>query len=290
MIKYILSIDYGSSITKYLIMKVDNDDISVYKKDNMYSKGIDEVKDRLLSIFKDNNIDIKNEVELVVTGGYSSSITKDYIGVEPFIVPEYTAISYGVLLLSKLDKAIIANVGTGTCYIYSDLIDIRHMGGTGMGGGSISGIGKKIYKIDDVDMMIEKASMGDKKNVDFFISDVVSDVAFDLDKSLTASNLPKTQYDTKDDDFVLGLYNMICQNLGIEAIQVRDIILKEKKMDKNELPIVFSGTIIKYKLIRDMLDGIAKDLKEKFVYVEDSKYTTVIGAYEYYLLRERKNF
>lgn len=291
MSKYILSIDLGSTVQKYIVMKIDNDNIILYKKNHYKRIEVKDIIGLLCDELKNEGVDIEHDVEIVLTGCFSNEISDEYNGIKIVKVPEYTAVAYGTLLLAKLDKAIIVSIGTGTCFIYSDLVEVRHIGGTGMGGGAIYGIGTKMYKIEDIDKMIENAMQGDRKNVDLYIGDITKDdKIIDLGKDLTASNLTKTTKESNDNDFVLSLYNVLCQNIGIEAIFVRDIIIKEKKWDKEELPMIFVGGILKHNLIKELLDGIASDLKEKFMYVENNQYVTAIGAYEYYLLRERKNF
>ena len=55
-------------------------------------------------------------------------------------VDEFHAIGKGGLFLTGLTRAIIVSMGTGTAFIIADQNGEKHIGGTGIGGGTLLGL------------------------------------------------------------------------------------------------------------------------------------------------------
>lgn len=291
MIKYILSLDFGSTNTKYLIMKVDEDNISVYKKDYIVNNDVKKVEEYIDKVLNENNIDIKNQLEVVCCGSKSKLTENGFLGIKPYIVEEFDSISYGILLPLNMKEALIASIGTGTCYIYSDIKNVIHVSGSGLGGGPLTSVGRKIFDENNILKVVEMIENENLKDVDTYISDISGDKNYEgLGGTLTASNLTKIDKNTSDKKFALGIYNMICQNIGIEAILARNVIEENKKLKKGSIPIIMTGAVVDIPLIQKLLTNIATDLGESFIYPKNNMYTNAIGAYEYYLINKRKNF
>jgi type II pantothenate kinase len=80
-----------------------------------------------------------------------------------------TAIGTGGKYLAKKDRIIISNIGTGTAIIEVNGKNINHLGGTGVGGGTIIGLSKIMLATTDFDTVMEYASKGIIHNVDLMI-------------------------------------------------------------------------------------------------------------------------
>ena len=284
--KYIISIDFGSTIIKYLIMDVSKDNYRIIVLDNKVNFDIHKIIDYLIDKY---NI-TKNEIEaILLTGGRSSFINTDlYNDIKIKIIPEFNAASFGALLLSKEEKGIIINLGTGTTFIYSDLNNIKHIGGSALGGGTIMALAKLLYRINDYDELISFIKEGDYNKADINIEDISKTSIGDLNGSITASNLGAIIHDLKDyndNDIMSSIVNMVVQNIGLLAKEYK--INTEKVYGFTNIPCILIGGLISDNYIIKYFDRIGEYTKIKFIVPEYSRYAVCIGAYEYYILKLR---
>jgi hypothetical protein len=100
-----------------------------------------------------------------MTGVGSSFIEKPLYSLPCRKVSEFTSVGRGGLYLSGLDEAVIVSMGTGTAYIHAyrdgDRTVTEYLGGTGVGGGTLLGLAKKMIGIDNIDHLEELAEKGD---------------------------------------------------------------------------------------------------------------------------------
>ena len=284
--KYIISIDFGSSIIKYLIMDVSKDDFKIIALDNKVDFNIHGIIDYLLLEY---NID-KNDIEVILlTGGRSSFIDLNKYGnVKINIIPEFTSASFGALLLSKQDRGIILNLGTGTTYIYSDLNEIKHIGGSAIGGGTIMALAKLLYKIENYDDLICFIKKGNFKNADINIEDISKTNIGELNANITASNLGAIINNTKkynEFDIMSSIVNMVIQNIGLLAKELK--VNVENQYNIKNLPLILIGGLIADEYILKYFDDICSYTNVKYLIPEYSRYAVCIGAYEYYLLKQK---
>ena len=82
---------------------------------------------------------------------------------------------------------------------------------------------------------------------------------------------------------------LIAHYLKVITIETNDklknIILEDSEKD---LPIIFIGTLPTEEYIQNIIKSISNFTKDKYLFVDNSDYAIAIGAYEYYMLRERK--
>ena len=284
--KYIISIDFGSTIIKYLIMDVSKDNYRIIVLDNKVNFDIHKIIDYLIDKY---NI-TKNEIEVILlTGGRSSFINTDlYNDIKIKIIPEFNAASFGALLLSKEEKGIIINLGTGTTFIYSDLNNIKHIGGSALGGGTIMALAKLLYRINDYDKLISFIKEGDYNKADINVEDISKTSIGDLNGSITASNLGAIIHDLKDyndNDIMSSIVNMVVQNIGLLAKEYK--INTEKVYGFTNIPCILIGGLISDNHIIKYFDRIGEYTRIKFIVPEYSRYAVCIGAYEYYILKLR---
>ena len=282
--KYILSIDFGSSIIKYLIMDVSKDDFKIVALDNKVNFDIHNIIDYLINEYNISNDDIE---AVLLTGGRSSFIDLNkYKELNIKNVPEFTAASFGALLLSKQDRGIIVNLGTGTTFLYSDLNLIKHIGGTAIGGGTIIALAKLLYKIENYDDLISFIKKGNRNNVDINIEDISKTNIGDLNASITASNLGAIINDIKEyneHDVMSGIVNMIVQNIGLLTKEIKTNT--EYRLNISNIPIILIGGLIADSHILKYFDDIFSYTNLKYLVPDYSRYAVCIGAYEYYLLK-----
>ena len=139
-----------------------------------------------------NHIELSNIENVMITGVGSSYITQPIYGLKCQCVREFECIGIGGLHLSGLNEAIVVSMGTGTALNYAcrnsdGSLQIRYLGGTGVGGGTLMGLSKKLLGLDDINSIVSLAESGNLDRVDLRIKDMTQkDILPGISSSLTA--------------------------------------------------------------------------------------------------------
>lgn len=258
----VLGIDIGTSTTK--IVEVTNGNIAnkIIIRDGFS-------KEKLEKFIFENNIEVER---MVFTGIGASKINlKDYV-VPVKIIDEFSAIAKGGLILAQKEKALVVSVGTGTAFIEVSENGPKHLGGTGVGAGTLFNICNKMLNVSSFDEIVELAKIGDVEKVDLRIKDITTEEIPTLPLDLTLSNFGKFAEDAKKEDIVIGLINMIFEVIGMMAVFITS------KSDIKEVIIIGNITVIPG--VKYVLDRIEKVQNIKFTVPENTEYAVVLGAIE----------
>lgn len=105
-------------------------------------------------------------------------------------VDEFTAIAVGALRLTGLPRALVASVGTGTAFVMAESgAAARHLGGSGVGGGTLLGLADLIDGVADAPHILDLAARGELRRVDLCIGDVTGRDIPGLPPCTTVANL-----------------------------------------------------------------------------------------------------
>lgn len=283
---YIIALDIGSTNIKALVLYAEMKDKEevikligkVRRKTTDFTNFFYEIK---------NEFVIKNEdIECIIATGTGTSFLGGSIdNIKIFKVDEFIAIGYGGIILSKLKDAIITSIGTGTTIVHSDLNINERLGGTGLGGGTFVGLSNALLqnRLKDRDIktfleLIDMAKKGDRFNVDLSIGDISKLSIGNMSKDITAANFAAINKEFNEYDLVAGVSNMVLENISLIV----------KAVNKNDLPIVYIGTMVTDDFVKNRLKEIANYTKNCIYFVDNADFAIAIGAWEYYLLRERK--
>lgn len=224
----IIGIDIGGSTTK--IIGFDNSQLFspllVWATDPIAS--VYGAFGKFLSV---NGLSLSDIERIMVTGVGSSYITAKLYGIPTGKVDEFRAIGTGGLFLSGLTNAVIVSMGTGTAFVKADQNGVRHIGGTGVGGGTLLGLSNRMLNVRDFNDLIETAQGGSLAQIDLAISDISHDPVAGLPPETTASNFGKISDLATKADVALGIINLVFQTIGMLAVfaakidQTRDIVL-----------------------------------------------------------------
>ena len=128
----------------------------------------------------------KGNTRLVLTGGGSMRMGKRDFP-HPFrMVDEIKAIGMGGVFISGKKDVFVVSIGTGTAFVSVKKGKPRHIGGTGVGGGTIYGLSKLILgmPLSKVEDIAKRAG----KNLDLTVKDIVGGRIGNVPASATASN------------------------------------------------------------------------------------------------------
>jgi type II pantothenate kinase len=211
------------------------------------------------------------EIEKVIITGVGASFLGDQLlGLPLKKIAEFRALGYGGLFLSGLENAVIVSMGTGTAFVKAHGQCISHLGGTGVGGGTILGLSKVMVNLSNFDNIMEAASKGRLGNIDLTVGDISQAEIGNLPTNLTASNFGKMSEQASKEDITKGILNMVFQVIGMMAI-----FAARQHGDKN---IVLSGKLVNAPLAGKILDSLSRLYKVKFHIPKHAEYCTAIGA------------
>ncbi|MBQ9428516.1 MAG: type II pantothenate kinase [Clostridia bacterium] len=218
----------------------------------------------------ENDLSLSDIAKVAITGVGSRFIVKPLYDLTCEKVPEFRSIGLGGLYLSTLDDAIVVSMGTGTAIVHA-LRDqgITYLGGTGVGGGTLTGIARRLLGVSHAEHVSELAREGDLDNVDLHIKDITPK-SYDLPEDMTAANFGKVSELASKGDIALGLINMVFETIGMMAVfnsrmhGTKDIVLTGNLTQIEQAPTIFSR-------LGEMFDV-------NFIIPERAQYATVIGA------------
>jgi len=268
---YIIGIDIGGSTTKICGFRVK--DRSLIKP--FFIKASDQVSSLYGAFGKftsDNGINLNEIVKIQITGVGSSFISNDLYGIPTQMVGEFEAIGRGGLYLSGLTEAIIVSMGTGTAIVKAESGGKNiYLGGTGVGGGTLTGLSRMLVNVGSTDNIITLAENGDLKNIDLKIGDITKkDIIPGMHDYLTVSNFGKLSDLATKSDIALGIINMVFEAVGMMGIfAARQFSLNDIILTGNLTYIPQSGAI--FENLNNMF-GVS------FQIPEYARFGTVIGA------------
>lgn len=108
----------------------------------------------------DNRIDLSEVERVMLTGVGAHYIDKPVYGLPTAKADEFLADGLGAQFESKLQRMIVVSMGTGTSLVLCDGNEIRHIGGIGIGGGTLSGLSRLLLQTDNINEIIALANKG----------------------------------------------------------------------------------------------------------------------------------
>lgn len=281
----VVGVDIGGSTTK--IVGFDNGKI--------FSPFYVKANDPIASIYgafgkfiAENKLSINDIEKIMITGVGSSFITENIYGIPTRKVSEFIAIGKGGLFLTGLSKAIIVSMGTGTAYVLADGDNIKHIGGSGVGGGSLLGLSNKMLNVRNFDDLIETARGGDLSNIDLTIGDITRDIVEGLPPDSTASNFGKISDLATKADIALGIINLVFQTIGMLAVFATRIYCTAQKdcelnagpagVNKYTRDVVLTGNLTNVPQAKEVFRRLGILFDVNFNIPEHAEYATAVGA------------
>ncbi len=274
--KTVIGIDVGGSTTKIVGFRYTEN------KRELIAPFCVKATDPLTSIYGafgkftlENRLKLNDISKVTITGGGASYMTEPIYSLDCTPVPEFDSIGLGGLYLSALDEAIVVSMGTGTALVYAkkdgNNVRTEYLGGTGVGGGTLIGLSKKMLGVDTIEHIEQLCEGGDLNNIDLRIKDISKNQAYKgVNEELTASNFGKLSDIANKHDIALGIANMVS-----ETIAMMSIFAARAYKIKN---IILIGNLTSIKAIRETFEGLENTFGVNFIIPEMAQFGTVIGA------------
>lgn len=211
--------------------------------------------------------------EILSTGGGSRLLGGEMLGLPISRINEIDAIGLGGLTLSGRDDCLVVSAGTGTALVL--VRDggriVRHVGGTGVGGGTIVGLAYRMLGVSDFRTLEEMALKGVLSRVDLTIGDIVGGPIGILPAEVTASNFGKISGGASAEDIAAGIFNLVSQTItAVAAMAAKAYNLEDS--------IVITGMLGRSSLVSRIIRETAKLFSVKVLIPENCELATALGA------------
>ncbi len=263
----VIGIDIGGSTTK----------IVGFDGNTMIAPLLVRANDPIASVYgafgkflNTHSLKIEDIERIMITGVGSSFLNNKLFGIPTGKVDEFMAIGLGGLFLSNLNKAIIVSMGTGTALVKAENNTAAHLGGTGVGGGTLLGLSNRMLNVRHFDELIEAANGGDLSHVDLTIGDISKEAMETLPSETTASNFGKISDLVTKSDLAMGIINLVFQTIGMIAVF-------NTRIDKIK-DVVLTGNLTNVPQSEYIFNQLSKLYEVNFQTPPNAEYATAVGA------------
>ena len=274
--KTIIGIDVGGSTTKIVGFKYENG------KRELVSPLYVRATDPITSIYGafgrftlENGLALSDITQVMITGAGASYMSTPIYSLACTSVPEFHCIGVGGLYLSGLNEAVVVSMGTGTALIHArqteNGIQTKYLGGTGVGGGTLIGLSRKMLGVDTIEHIEQLCEGGDLSHVDLRVGDIAKNHSYiNMRDELTASNFGKLSDMANSHDIALGITNMVSETIAMVSIlAARNYQLSD---------IILTGNLTTIQPIRRTFEHLQDIFNVRFIIPENAQFGTVLGA------------
>lgn len=229
------------------------------------------IKNALEIFINRQQINKQNIEQIILTGVGTEEIQENIEEIPTKKVDEFIAIGAGGLYLANKKSALVVSIGTGTAFVEANGKKFKHIGGTGVGGGTLFNLCKKFGNVNSFQDINNAISKGKLENIDLTIQDVAEKEIVSLPKDTTSANFGKLDESATVEDVITGIANMVFETIGVMAV-----FATQNKRNKN---IIITGNVATMPYIKKVLKKIEKLHKGvKFIIPKNAEFATIIGA------------
>ncbi len=263
----VLGLDVGGSTTK----------VVGFKDGKMLESVIVKASDPLASAYaglgrylETSGRELSQIEKIVATGVGASYLTGDLLDRKTIIVNEFTSVGIGGIFLAGIREAVVVSMGTGTSLVEARGSTVRHLIGSGVGGGTLLGLADRLINVTDFEKIDQLSKTGQLEKVDLTVGDLTQKEIPGLTPTTTASNFGKLVGLSEPEDVAAGIVNLVFQSVGTAAV------LAARLCQLNT--IVVTGNLTRMSLGRQILDTFSQLYGVNFLIPDRAEYATATGA------------
>ena len=264
----IIGIDVGISTTK--IVGIDDDGRVVSPVRIKATDPVTSLYGAFGKYLYDNHLKLDSIEQVMITGVGAAYIDGPIYGLPTAKAEEFIADGLGARYETDIDRMIVVSMGTGTSLVQCDGSDIRHIGGVGVGGGTLTGLSRIMLKTDDMRHIIALAKKGNISNIDVTIGDISPNPLPNLPKTATASLFGNAQSNASREDIAAGIIRMVLQSIGSGCILAA--------LNSGIKKFVLIGNLTLLPQCHEVYPGLEKLYGVHFIIPKHSEFCTAIGA------------
>ena len=259
----ILGVDKGSTATKVVALERENILFTA-----VFASGED-TAEQLRQTLEELETPLSEVSKIAVTGVGAEGCELSSLGVETVLIPEIEATGEGGMFLAGISEGIVVSIGTGTSLALARDGKYSHIGGSGVGSGTLKGLSKYMFASDDLGVLFRVGETGNRLSVDLTIADLFSGTET-LPPDLTASNLAKASDEATDADWAQAVINMVLEVAGSHAA-----LACGGYGTKN---VVITGGVSVMPIAKRVYDGFTRLYHLNYIIPPYSDCATAIGA------------
>lgn len=266
--KIVIGIDVGISTTK--IVGIDERGMVISPIRIKATDPITSLYGAFGKYLHDNKIKLDEIEHVMLTGVGAAYIDEHIYGLPTSKSEEFIADGLGAKYESKLDRMIVVSMGTGTSLVKCDGENIKHIGGIGIGGGTLAGLSRIMLKTDDIKQITNLAKDGDVSKINLLIKDISAKPLPGLPMSAVASLFSNAKTNASREDIAKGLIWMVLQCIGSATIL--------SSLESGIKDFVLIGNLSLLPLCREVYPAMEKVYGVRFHVPKYSEFCTAIGA------------
>lgn len=266
--KIVIGIDVGISTTK--IVGIDEKGMVISPIRIKATDPITSLYGAFGKYLHDNKIKLDEIEHVMLTGVGAAYIDEHIYGLPTSKSEEFIADGLGAKYESKLDRMIVVSMGTGTSLVKCDGENIKHIGGIGIGGGTLAGLSRIMLKTDDIKQITNLAKDGDVSKINLLIKDISAKPLPGLPMSAVASLFSNAKTNASREDIAKGLIWMVLQCIGSATIL--------SSPESGIKDFVLIGNLSLLPLCREVYPAMEKVYGVRFHVPKYSEFCTAIGA------------
>jgi type II pantothenate kinase len=207
--------------------------------------------------------------KVVLTGGGSRKVRKGDLPLPFRLVGEIRAIGKGGEYLSGKRSVFVASIGTGTAFVSVKNRVARHLGGTGMGGGTIYGLSNLLLNRPVSDA--EKLAKGGRGVMDLTVKDIVGSGIGRIPAKATASNFGRACRRWGKGEISHSMLKMVGETIGVMSYFAAKTVGQERNM-------LMCGRVALNETVKKTMTDSVKLMGGKAQFPKNAEYCAAIGA------------
>lgn len=265
----ILGIDIGGSTTKIVGLDRDGGVVSMLRV--RAEDQVTSLYGALGNYLSSSGLSLGDVRRVVLTGVGASYVEGDIFGLPTCKVDEFSASGAGALALSGRPSGVVVTMGTGTAFLWADQSGtVRHLCGSGIGGGTLGGLCRKLVGMERFGQIKKLAAQGDLGQVDLTIRDITNHPAPTLDPTLTAANFGNLAEDASPADLAAGVVNLVLQAIGTMTV------LACQSCDTQT--VILTGSMTTLDQVQPNFENFERLYGIRYIIPENATFATAIGA------------
>ena len=272
----VIGIDVGISTTK--IVGINKDGIVISPLRIKATDPITSLYGAFGKYLYDNKISLNEVEQVMLTGVGAAYINTPIYGLPTNKAEEFIADGLGARYETDLERMIVVSMGTGTSLVRCDGDNIKHIGGIGIGGGTLQGLSRILLKTDDIKQVSTLAMQGDISNINVLIGDSSAQPLPGLPMDATASLFGNAKSNASREDIALGLICMVLQSIGSGTIL--------SSLGSGIKEFVLIGNLTLLPQCKEVFPAMERLYHVRFRIPKNSEFCTAIGAALYYFERK----
>lgn len=215
---------------------------------------------------------------IFLTGGKAGKIKAEFFP-DAEIVDEFTAACEGAnyLMMKEClpneEKSLLINIGTGTSWFKIEGEHYDRVLGSGIGGGTLMGMGKLLADSSDFPTLVSLSASGEKGIVDLLVKDIYYPEEPPIQGDLTASNFANSEAIASSSaaDKMASVLNMIAETITLLTVQTAALHGARK--------VIFIGsTLAGNKPLKESLNFYCKMSGLDPIFLQNGEFSGAIGA------------